>query len=53
MITNSFGNGSEGIGGIHFEDADLEGRKLGRAVGSLVWEKAQTYIAAGSSLAAR
>ena len=44
---------SRRYGGIHFEDADLEGRKLGRAVGALVWEKAQTYIAAGRSLAAQ
>jgi hypothetical protein len=35
---------SRRYGGIHFEDGDLEGRKLGRAVGALAWEKALGYI---------
>jgi hypothetical protein len=35
---------SRRYGGIHFADGDLEGRKLGRAVGALAWEKAQGYI---------
>jgi hypothetical protein len=35
---------SRRYGGIHFEDGDLAGRRLGRAVGVLVWEKARTYI---------
>jgi hypothetical protein len=35
---------SRRYGGIHFEDGDLEGRKLGRAVGALVWAKARGYI---------
>jgi hypothetical protein len=35
---------SRRYGGIHFEDGDIEGRKMGRAVGALVWEKARGYI---------
>jgi hypothetical protein len=35
---------SRRYGGIHFEDGDLEGRRLGRAVGALVWETASAYI---------
>jgi hypothetical protein len=35
---------SRRYGGIHFEDGDLEGRKLGRAVGALAWEKAVGFI---------
>ena len=35
---------SRRYGGIHFEAADLEGRRVGRLVGGLVWEKAQRYI---------
>jgi hypothetical protein len=35
---------SRRYGGIHFEDGDLEGRKLGRAVGALAWEKAVRFI---------
>jgi hypothetical protein len=31
-------------GGIHFEDADIEGQLLGRRVGALSWNKAETYI---------
>lgn len=36
-------------GGIHFEDGDLEGRKLGREVGRAVWEEAQFYIQGGEA----
>jgi hypothetical protein len=35
---------SRRYGGIHFADGDLEGRKLGRAVGALAWAKARAYI---------
>jgi hypothetical protein len=35
---------SRRYGGIHFEDADVEGRSLGRRVGALSWNKAQVYI---------
>ena len=36
--------------GLHFEDADLEGRLLGRRVAALSWKKAQSYmLGAGSS----
>ena len=35
---------SRRYGGIHFEDADIEGRLLGRRVGALSWNKAQAYI---------
>jgi hypothetical protein len=31
-------------GGIGFEDADIEGQLLGRRVGALCWDKAETYI---------
>jgi hypothetical protein len=31
-------------GGIHFEQADLMGRQLGREVGAQVWAKAQRYF---------
>jgi membrane-associated phospholipid phosphatase len=30
--------------GIHFRDADLNGRAMGRLVGAQAWEKAQYYI---------
>jgi hypothetical protein len=30
--------------GLHFEDADLEGRRLGRRVAALSWKKAQDYM---------
>jgi hypothetical protein len=36
---------SRRYGGVHFEDADLEGRALGRRVATLSWNKAQSYIA--------
>jgi hypothetical protein len=35
---------SRRLGGIHFLQGDLEARKLGREIGALVWEKAQTYF---------
>ncbi len=35
---------SRRYGGIHFETADIEGRKMGRTIGGLVWDKAQAYI---------
>jgi Domain of unknown function (DUF6851)/VCPO second helical-bundle domain len=38
---------SRRYGGIHFEEGDLRGRALGRAVGELAWKKAQSYIRGG------
>ena len=35
---------SRRYGGIHFEDADIEGRLLGRRVGALSWNKAKAFI---------
>jgi Domain of unknown function (DUF6851)/VCPO second helical-bundle domain len=35
---------SRRYGGIHFEDGDLAGRTLGKAVGNAAWDKARTYI---------
>ncbi len=35
---------SRRYGGIHFEQGDLEGRELGRLVGTAVWEKGLTYF---------
>jgi len=35
---------SRRYGGIHFPDADLHGREMGRSIGSSAWAKAQTYI---------
>ena len=35
---------SRRYGGIHFEQADLVGRDLGRRVGEYVWQKALSYI---------
>lgn len=35
---------SRRYGGIHFEDADIEGRLLGRRVAALSWNKTQEYI---------
>jgi hypothetical protein len=32
------------FGGIHFMDGNLQGQKMGRKVGALVWQKAQTYF---------
>lgn len=39
---------SRRYGGIHFEDGDLEGRRMGRAVADVVWQKTQAYIGGGS-----
>jgi hypothetical protein len=33
-----------GVGGIHFEDADLRGREMGRLIGEQAWNKAQAYL---------
>lgn len=38
---------SRRYGGIHFEQGDLEGRKLGRKVGTTVWDRAQFFITGG------
>lgn len=35
---------SRRYGGIHFEDGDLAGRAMGRQVGALAWNQAQSYI---------
>jgi hypothetical protein len=35
---------SRRYGGIHFEQADLNGRALGHQIGDAAWAKAQTYI---------
>ena len=35
---------SRRTGGIHFVQADLDGRAMGRKVGSAVWDKVQTYV---------
>ncbi|HEY6866548.1 MAG TPA: T9SS type A sorting domain-containing protein [Candidatus Eisenbacteria bacterium] len=35
---------SRRLGGIHFEQGDLDSRHLGRLVGARVWEVAQAYI---------
>jgi hypothetical protein len=35
---------SRQIGGIHFDDANLDGTTLGTSVGSNSWSKAQTYF---------
>jgi len=35
---------SRRYGGIHFEQGDLDARKLGREVADVVWDKAQSYI---------
>lgn len=35
---------SRRYGGVHFEDADIEGRRLGRRVSAISWSKAQAYI---------
>jgi hypothetical protein len=40
---------SRRYGGIHFADGDLTGRKLGRAVGALAWEKARAYFSGTAS----
>ena len=35
---------SRRFGGIHFKDADLEGRQIGRKVGAAVWEKSARHF---------
>lgn len=35
---------SRRYGGIHFPDADLHGRAMGRSIGNAAWSTAQTYI---------
>jgi hypothetical protein len=35
---------SRRYGGIHFRDADIEGRAMGRAIGRLVWSRAVGYF---------
>ena len=35
---------SRRLGGIHFPDADLDGRNLGTSVGQNAWAKAQAYV---------
>jgi hypothetical protein len=35
---------SRRYGGIHFEDADLKGREMGRLIGARAWNKAQAYL---------
>ena len=34
---------SRRYGGIHFQDGDLRGREMGKKVGALAFEKAQSY----------
>lgn len=41
---------SRRYGGIHFEDADLEGRRMGRAVAGVVWQKALGYVEGTASV---
>jgi hypothetical protein len=35
---------SRRYGGIHLADGDLTGRRLGRIIGRMVWDKAQSYF---------
>jgi hypothetical protein len=35
---------SRRFGGIHFEDADIAGRQVGRRVGAYVWRRAMEYV---------
>lgn len=41
---------SRRYGGIHFVDADLHSRAVGRLVGAQAWAKAQTYFAGTSAV---
>lgn len=43
---------SRQYGGVHFEDADIEGRLLGRRAAALSWKKAQGYMT-GSGITKR
>jgi len=40
---------SRRYGGIHFAQADLVGRSLGRLVGAQVWDKTRAYITGSPS----
>lgn len=40
---------SRRYGGIHFVDGDLTGRRLGRIVGSLAWDRALSYFSGTAS----
>jgi hypothetical protein len=35
---------SRRYGGIHFEQGDLDGRRAGRMVARMAWDKAQSYL---------
>src|SRR5207245_10461831 len=35
---------SRRYGGIHFEQGDLDGRRAGRMVAQMAWDKAQSYL---------
>jgi hypothetical protein len=35
---------SRRLGGIHFEDGDLDSRRLGRQVGAAVWERVEAHV---------
>jgi hypothetical protein len=35
---------SRRLGGIHFEQADLDARRMGRTVGRLAWARARLYL---------
>ena len=35
---------SRRVGGIHFRQGDVESRRMGRKIGKLVWNKAETYF---------
>jgi len=35
---------SRRYGGIHFEDGDLDGRRLGRRVGANTWSRARAFF---------
>ena len=35
---------SRRLGGIHYLEGDLRARAMGRKIGCVVWQKAQTYI---------
>ena len=35
---------SRRYGGIHFESGDIEGRRLGRQIGQIVWNKARQFF---------
>lgn len=41
---------SRRYGGIHFQDGDIQGRILGRQVGTQVWQETQIYINGGKKV---